>query len=49
MDILILLILFAGGLALTGAAAFMWAVRTHQFDDMDMSAERILHDEDTDD
>ncbi|MDC7685271.1 cbb3-type cytochrome oxidase assembly protein CcoS [Asticcacaulis sp. BYS171W] len=46
MDILFLLIAAAGCLALIGAAAFMWAVRTHQFDDPDMQAERILHEDD---
>ena len=34
--------LFLGGL---GLAAFIWAVRTGQFDDMDGAAQRILIDD----
>lgn len=35
--------LFLGGL---GLAAFVWALRSDQFDDLDGEAERILHDDD---
>ena len=33
-------------LALIAGAAFMWALRSQQFDDPEMQAERILHDDD---
>lgn len=36
--------LFLGGL---GLAAFFWALRSSQFDDLDGAANRILFDEDT--
>ncbi len=35
--------LLLGGL---GLAAFLWAVRSGQFDDLDGAAERILYDDD---
>jgi cbb3-type cytochrome oxidase maturation protein len=38
--------LLLGGL---GLAAFLWALRSGQFDDPDGAAQRILHDEDKDD
>jgi len=34
-------------LGLTGLAAFFWAMKTGQFDDMDGAALRILIDEDS--
>ncbi len=40
---LIPIALFLGGL---GLAAFMWALKTGQFDDPDGAAERILLDDD---
>ena len=46
MSVLLVLIpvaLFLGGL---GLAAFIWSVRTGQFDDLDGAARRILIDED---
>jgi cbb3-type cytochrome oxidase maturation protein len=46
VDILILLVAAAGVLALIAGAAFMWALRSQQFDDPEMQAERILHDDD---
>lgn len=42
---LIPIALFLGGL---GLAAFMWALRSNQFDDLDGAAERILFDDDED-
>jgi cbb3-type cytochrome oxidase maturation protein len=39
---LIPIALFLGGL---GLAAFMWALRAGQYDDLDGAAERILHDD----
>src|SRR5207237_598091 len=41
------LIPIAIGLGLTALAAFMWSLRSGQYDDLDGAAERILH-EDTD-
>mgnify|MGYP003965264905 CR=1 FL=1 len=32
--------------ALLGLAAFLWALRSGQFDDLDGAAERILYDDD---
>lgn len=49
MDVLAVLIpvaLFLGGL---GLAAFLWALRSGQFDDLDGAAERILFDDEEDD
>jgi cbb3-type cytochrome oxidase maturation protein len=43
---LIPIALFLGGL---GLLAFLWALRTGQYDDLDGAAERILHDDDDDD
>jgi len=41
--VLIPVALFLGGL---GLAAFLWALRSGQYDDIEGSAERILIDED---
>lgn len=35
-------------LGLLGLGAFMWAMKSGQFDDLDGAAERVLHDEDDD-
>jgi len=35
----------AAALAATGVAAFIWAVRRGQLDDLDTPAVRILHDD----
>jgi cbb3-type cytochrome oxidase maturation protein len=43
---LVLLIPTALGMGLAGLAAFMWAMRSGQFDDMDGAALRILIEED---
>lgn len=40
------LIPIALGMGLVGLAAFFWAMRSGQFDDMDGAAQRILIDED---
>jgi cbb3-type cytochrome oxidase maturation protein len=45
---LLYLIPIALCLGLLGLGAFMWAMRSGQFDDLDGAAERILHDEDDD-
>lgn len=46
MNGLFLLIPIALSLGLAGLAAFFWALRGGQFDDMDGAALRILADED---
>ncbi len=45
MEILGLLIPAALGLGLIGLIAFLWALRSGQFDDMDGAALRILIDD----
>lgn len=45
MSGLVILIPVALGLGLAGLVAFFWAVRTHQFDDLDGAALRILIDD----
>ena len=40
---LIPIALFLGGL---GLAAFLWSLRSGQYDDLDGAAERILHEDD---
>ncbi|HEV7879865.1 cbb3-type cytochrome oxidase assembly protein CcoS [Bradyrhizobium sp.] len=39
------LIPIALGLGLTGLAAFMWSLKSGQYDDLEGAAERILHEE----
>ena len=46
MSGLALLIPMALGLGLAGVAAFFWAMRNGQFDDMDGASMRILIEED---
>ena len=48
MEGLIYLIPIALFLGLLGLAAFLWALRNGQFDDLDGAAERILFDEEED-
>jgi cbb3-type cytochrome oxidase maturation protein len=48
MESLIYLIPIALFLGLLGLAAFLWAMRSGQFDDLDGAAERILFDDDED-
>lgn len=47
MDILYLLIPLSVVLAFLIGAAFWWAVRSGQFDDLDGPAQRILRDDDS--
>jgi cbb3-type cytochrome oxidase maturation protein len=47
MDALIFLIPVALGLGLLGLGAFLWSLKSGQYDDMDGAAERILFDDDT--
>lgn len=44
---LVILIPVALALGLAGLAAFFWAIRSRQFDDLDGAALRILIDDDT--
>jgi len=46
MDVLLWLIPAALGLGLLGLAAFLWALKSGQFDDLDGAANRILFDDD---
>jgi cbb3-type cytochrome oxidase maturation protein len=46
MTILLFLIPVALGLGLIGLAAFLWALKSGQFDDLDGAAQRILLDDD---
>ncbi len=45
MTALAFLIPAALGLGLLGLAAFLWALRSGQFEDLDGAAERILYDD----
>lgn len=46
MDILLYLIPAAVFLGLLGLIAFLWALKSGQFDDLDGAAHRILFDDD---
>lgn len=46
MTNLLMLIPVALGLGLLGLLAFLWALKSGQFDDLDGAAHRILFDED---
>ncbi|MGP1394694.1 MAG: cbb3-type cytochrome oxidase assembly protein CcoS [Inquilinaceae bacterium] len=48
MSGLLLLIPIALALGLVGLVAFLWALRSGQFEDLDGAAERVLFDEDDD-
>lgn len=45
MSVLVYLIPIALFLGLLGLGAFLWSLRTGQFDDLDGAAERILFDD----
>ena len=45
MSLLVILIPVALGLGAIGLAAFLWSLRTGQYDDLDGAAVRILDDE----
>lgn len=49
MNVLLWLIPLALFLGLLGLAAFLWALKSGQFDDLDGAAHRILFDDDDDD
>lgn len=46
MSVIFILLPVAAILAAAAVAAFIWAVRRGQLDDLDTPAVRILHDED---
>ena len=46
MSMLLYLIPIAVGLGLLGLVAFLWALKSGQFDDMEGAAHRILFDDD---
>ena len=46
MDIILVLIPIALLLGLVGLAAFLWALKSGQFEDLDGAAYRILFDDD---
>jgi len=46
MNVLIYLVPAALALGLTGLAAFLWSLRTGQYDDIEGAALRVLDDED---
>jgi cbb3-type cytochrome oxidase maturation protein len=49
MNILIYLLPIALGLGLTGLFAFLWALRSGQYEDLDGAALRVLGDDDLSD
>lgn len=46
MSVLVYLVPIALGLGLTGLVAFVWSVRSGQYDDLDGAAVRVLSDDD---
>jgi len=48
MSILVYLVPIALALGALGLAAFLWALRSGQFDDLDGAAERVLFDDEDD-
>ncbi|HDZ72698.1 MAG TPA: cbb3-type cytochrome oxidase assembly protein CcoS [Aurantimonas coralicida] len=46
MNVLIYLLPVALGLGMLGLAAFLWSLKSGQYDDLDGAAERILLDDD---
>jgi cbb3-type cytochrome oxidase maturation protein len=46
MNVLVVLIPVAFGLGLLGLGAFLWSLRSGQYDDLQGAAERILDDDD---
>ena len=46
MSVLVFLIPISIALGLVGLAAFLWSLRSGQYQDMDGAAERILFDDD---
>lgn len=48
MDIILYLIPIALGLGLVGLVAFLWSMKSGQFEDLDGAANRILFDDEDD-
>jgi cbb3-type cytochrome oxidase maturation protein len=48
MNVLLYLVPLALGLGLTGLFAFLWALRSGQYSDVDGAALRVLSDDDLD-
>lgn len=46
MNVLVYLLPIALGLGLLGLAAFLWSLKSGQYDDLDGAAARILDDDD---
>ena len=46
MNVLVYLVPLALGLGLTGLVAFLWALRSGQYSDVDGAALRVLSDDD---
>jgi cbb3-type cytochrome oxidase maturation protein len=46
MNVLVYLLPIARGLGLLGRAAFLWSLKSGQYDDLDGAAARILDDDD---
>ncbi len=46
MNSLLVLIPIAMGLGLAGLAAFVWSLKSNQYEDMEGAAQRILEDDD---
>lgn len=46
MDVIVILLPLALALGFSGLAAFMWSLRTRQYDDMEGAGWRILSDDD---
>jgi cbb3-type cytochrome oxidase maturation protein len=46
MNVLVYLVPMALGLGLVGLGAFLWTLRSGQYDDMDGAALRVLADDD---
>lgn len=46
MNVLIFLLPIALGLGMLGLAAFLWSLKSGQYEDIDGAAERILLDDD---
>jgi cbb3-type cytochrome oxidase maturation protein len=49
MNLLMFLIPVALGLGLAGLVAFLWSMKSGQYDDLDGAAQRILLDDDPED
>ncbi|HEY9056949.1 MAG TPA: cbb3-type cytochrome oxidase assembly protein CcoS [Aurantimonas sp.] len=48
MNVLIYLLPIALGLGVLGLIAFLWSLKSGQYDDLDGAAERILSDDEAD-